>query len=274
MSLASPLSVPLRTGFPALWRASEALPHGPVGSGAAGPEVGHPGGHVTGRVTGHLAGHSGTGFAALDQELPGGAWPCGQLVELLIDRPGIGELGLVLPALRAIHEGPLVWVLPCADQGPDSVALPYAPALVRAGIDLGSCLFVRPLNLRESAWAMEQALRAPTLGALVAWLPAGSSPEADFRCLRRLHLLAQRHRAPVFILRPASQAASPSPATLRLRLEGAPEGSRVHVLKRRGRPLLEPVPVPLGTAAWGGGQTGTSAYPLGLEAQISTGPVA
>ena len=32
-----------------------------------------------------------TGFATLDAELPGGGWPAGALVELLADRPGVGE---------------------------------------------------------------------------------------------------------------------------------------------------------------------------------------
>ena len=42
-----------------------------------------------------------TGFATLDAELPGGGWPAGALIELLADRPGIGELSLLLPLLGA-----------------------------------------------------------------------------------------------------------------------------------------------------------------------------
>ena len=36
-----------------------------------------------------------------DAELPGGGWPAGALIELLADRPGIGELSLPLPLLGA-----------------------------------------------------------------------------------------------------------------------------------------------------------------------------
>ena len=38
-----------------------------------------------------------TGFAALDELLPGGGWPRGALTELLIGRQGIGELRLLMP---------------------------------------------------------------------------------------------------------------------------------------------------------------------------------
>ena len=43
-----------------------------------------------------------SGFAALDRELPGGGWPQASLAELLLDHEGIGELRLVLPALKRL----------------------------------------------------------------------------------------------------------------------------------------------------------------------------
>src|SRR5262245_54321645 len=43
-----------------------------------------------------------TTFAELDERLPGGGWPIGAVSELLAIRHGIGELSLVLPAMRAI----------------------------------------------------------------------------------------------------------------------------------------------------------------------------
>ena len=100
------------------------------------------------------------------------------------------------------------------------------------------------------AWALEQSLRAAHLGALVGWLPDGGSGDADFRCLRRLHLLAQRHQALVFILRRAHHARSPSPAALRLHLEHDGSQLQVRILKRRGRPLLDPVALQIHPARW------------------------
>ena len=42
-----------------------------------------------------------TGFATLDQWI-GGGWPLGVLTEFLLDTPGIGELGLVMPAMGSL----------------------------------------------------------------------------------------------------------------------------------------------------------------------------
>lgn len=187
-----------------------------------------------------------TGFAALDAELPGGGWPQGQLVELLLETKGVGELSLLAPALAHVaRDRPCVWVLPC-----DSSALPYPPALGDAGIATGRSIFVRPATPRESLWALEQSLRTAHLGALIGWLPACSTRDGEFRSLRRLHLLAQRSRALVFLLRAACAAAAASPAALRLRLACADGRLHVTVLKRRGWPLLEPVALQVHPARW------------------------
>jgi len=216
-----------------------------------------------------------SGFEALDRELPGHGWPHGQLVELLLDHPGIGELGLLLPALAAVTRAgrTCVWVLPCQANLPDTThppqatieqrtaphALPYAPVLVEAGIDLARNIFVKPLTPRESGWALEQSLRAAHLGALLGWLPEGTGADAYFRSLRRLHLLAQQHRALVFVLRTARHARAPSPAALRLQLNHDGKQLQVHLLKRRGRPLLEPVALQVHPARWN--RTRTPALP-------------
>jgi cell division inhibitor SulA/protein ImuA len=158
-------------------------------------------------------------FAELDRELPGHGWPQGQLVELLADDAGIGELSLLAPALAqlALTRRSAVWVLASDADARASRALPYAPALVAAGIDLARTIFVKPATPREGLWAIEQALRAQHLGAVIGWLPTGSSA-GDFKALRRLHLLAQRHRALAFVLRPTRDAQAPSPAALRQQL--------------------------------------------------------
>ncbi|MCX7902039.1 MAG: recombinase RecA, partial [Burkholderiaceae bacterium] len=117
------------------------------------------------------AGVISSGYAALDAELPGGGWPLAALTELLFDAPGCGELSLLLPAL-ARCSGPIVWVLPyapAATRDAPADALPYAPALAAAGLDLARHLFVAPATPRESLWALEQALRAPHLGAVIGW---------------------------------------------------------------------------------------------------------
>lgn len=200
-----------------------------------------------------------SGFAELDRELPGGGWPQGQLIELLTDDAGIGELSLLAPALASLAQARrcTVWVLPVdassaratVSHVPEAQAIPYAPALATAGLDLARTIFVKPSTPREGLWAVEQSLRARHLGAVVGWLPAASG-DGDFRALRRLHLLAQRHQALAFVLRPARQSQAPSPAVLRLHLASAGAQLEVTLLKRRGRPLLEPVTLALRPAHW------------------------
>jgi hypothetical protein len=199
-----------------------------------------------------------SGFAALDRELPGGGWPLGQLIELLTDDAGIGELSLLAPALSQLARSHhcTVWVLPVdaatAVSGRSALeaqAVPYAPALATAGLDLARTIFVKPATPRESVWAVEQSLRARHLGAVVGWLPQAGG-DGDFRALRRLHLLAQRHQALAFVLRSARQAQAPSPAVLRLQLASAAGQLHVTLLKRRGRPLLDPITLQLRPAHW------------------------
>jgi hypothetical protein len=213
------------------------------------------------------AGIVSSGIPALDAELPGGGWPQGALTELLIDVPGRGELSLLMPALaRATQTGrPCVWTLPC-EQTPNASAamgdipLPYAPALAAAGIDLERAVFVQPATPRESLWALEQSLRMPHLGALIGWLPIGHA-DADFRALRRLHLLASRHQALVFALRTPKAAVAPSPAALRLQLTCRDGRLDATLLKRRGRPLLEPITVQVYPTSWNDSQVATATQP-------------
>ncbi len=230
-----------------------------------------------------------SGFAALDAVLPGGGWPQGQLVELLVDAPGQGELSLLAPALAACSAArPLVWVLPSDHERKTSAsnassgainstsnnatpALPYAPALQDAGVNLAHAIFVQPATSRESCWAFEQALRAAHLGAVVGWLSAGHSADAEFRALRRLHLLATQSRALVFVLRSTKSAAQPSPAALRLQLSQHEGRLQVQVLKRRGRPLLVPVQLTVHPAHWRTARIAPPAAAEPVEVPAETG---
>ena len=70
-----------------------------------------------------------SGFASLDRELPGGGWPKAALTELLADEEGIGELRLLLPALkRPAQSGK--WIVLVAPP-----YIPYAPAFAGSSID-------------------------------------------------------------------------------------------------------------------------------------------
>lgn len=175
-----------------------------------------------------------TGFAELDALLPGGGWPRGALTEILIEREGIGELRLLLPALVRLSEqsGWLAWVAP--------PHVPYAPALAAAGLRLNRLLVVRPRGAADAWWTAEQALRSGACGAVLAWLET-----PDERRMRRLQLGAESGCAWGVLFRSAKAAQQRSPAALRLRLEARAGGLAVHILKRRGGQVNRPVEVDL-----------------------------
>jgi len=164
-----------------------------------------------------------TGFAALDGRLPGGGWPVGALTEVLPAAPGVGELGLLLPALaRLSRRGRwLAWI--------DPPHIPYAPALSVAGVDLARVVTVRPACPADALWAAEQALGSGAPGAVLMWLP-----QVADRALRRLQLAAERGRAWGVLFRPPAAEGVASPAALRLAvLPAAETGLEVRVFKCR-----------------------------------------
>lgn len=191
-----------------------------------------------------------SGNATLD-ELLGGGWPRDSLIELFAERQGIGELRMLLPLLAqlSLEERWIAFV------GPTHI--PYAPALVRAGVDLRRVLVVHPRSVRDAAWATEQALRAGTCSIVLVWSDLagrGSSPSpragegrggADgFGVLRRLQLAAEAGESMGVLFRSPLAATESSPAALRLKLAPQESGAlSVQVLKRRGGWPAAPVTV-------------------------------
>jgi protein ImuA len=228
-------------------------------AGPQDPEALHPG-----LWRAHRLGRAGTavvwrsGFAALDAELPGGGWPCQALTELLLPRPGIGEVRLLAPVLADVAAA-------VGEAGPGALkramlfappALPCAQALAQLGVDAHRLVVVpgaqafrapgshaRPSVDADLLWALEQALRSGAAGPVLAWLPGPLSGDP----LRRLQLAAQAHEAPAFVLRGLQARLQPSPAPLRLALQpqADPDALSVHLLKRRGPALAQALRVML-----------------------------
>ena len=148
-----------------------------------------------------------TGFAELDRELPGAGWPRGALTELLSHQKGIGELRLLVPALRCVASegGCIALVAP--------PHIPYAPAFAGAGIDPRRVVVIDAVEERQRWWAAEQVLRAGCAGVLLFW--PNNVPDQR---LRRLQLAAQDSASAAFVLTGMTRAAQASPAPLRLRL--------------------------------------------------------
>ncbi|MES2077647.1 MAG: translesion DNA synthesis-associated protein ImuA, partial [Pseudomonadota bacterium] len=163
-----------------------------------------------------------TGFAALSAQLPGGGWPSGTLIDLLVQQPGIGELRLLRPALAALGQRPIVLLQP-----------PHAPqalALAALGLPPSQLIWLRSgAKSGDALWAAEQVLRSGCCGALLFW-----QQHVRGEALRRLHLAAQSGETLFWMLRPLSAAQDSSPAPLRLSLRPAPGGIDIGFVKRRG----------------------------------------
>ena len=175
-----------------------------------------------------------TGFGELDSHLPGGGWPIGAITEIFVDGYGIGELGLLMPALAALTKAdpakPPKWVAWIAPP-----FVPYAPALQQHGLNLDRLLMIHPTaGNKNRLWAIEQVVRSGSSAGVLAWVAA-----AEDVILRRLQLAAEDQGCWVLLFRPASASQQRSPAALRIRLSQARAGTRVQIFKcRGGRPSV------------------------------------
>jgi hypothetical protein len=161
-----------------------------------------------------------TGFAELDHAL-GGGWPRGQLTEFATPAEGIGELKLLMPAIRRLDQ----WVVLVSPPH-----IPYAPALEAHGLDLSHLLVTRAMTQIDTLWAIEQALRSGACSAVIGWME-----NAAERALRRLQLAAEAGSSWAVLFRPPSCIRRRSPAPLRIQLSACQFGNRLElqILKQR-----------------------------------------
>jgi hypothetical protein len=170
-----------------------------------------------------------TGFSKLDHAL-GGGWPRGQLTELAMpaDGPvngpvnGIGELRLLIPAISRLSH----WVVLVSPP-----YIPYAPALVKHGLDLSRLLVIRAMTSTDVFWSMEQALRSGACSAVIGWV--GNAQE---RTLRRLQLAAETGSSWAVLFRPSPCVGQRSPAPLRVQLRmhhASGDGLELQIVKQR-----------------------------------------
>ncbi|WP_017903868.1 translesion DNA synthesis-associated protein ImuA [Pseudomonas asplenii] len=172
-----------------------------------------------------------TGHARLDALLPGGGWPESALTEILVAGEGVGELQLVWPTLARLSASAERVVLVAPPH------VPYPQAWLSAGVDLRQ-LSVIQATPRDALWAAEQCLRSGSCGAVLCW-----PQQADDRALRRLQVAAESGQTLAFAYRSLEEAINPSPAALRVAIDGRP--AQLRVLKCRGA-LACPEPIAFG----------------------------
>lgn len=163
-----------------------------------------------------------SGHPELDRELPNQGWPRSSLVELLLEKSGIGELLLLKPILKNLGRSRRIALI----QPP---YIPHAKAFQGWGIDVNQLLWMRAQSTGDALWTAEQILKNNSCGAVVLW-----QNNVRAESLRRLHLAAQAADTHFFLLRPMAGRTEASPALLRLGLRPALGGISVSVVKRRG----------------------------------------
>lgn len=171
-----------------------------------------------------------SGYAELDAILPPAGWPAGVL-ELLLDLPGYGELGLMLPAIRKLQAADR-WV---ALVNPP--AIPYAPGLKAARVDLDRLVVLSKLPIDEAAWACEQLLQNSCCGLVLAWF----NPQRP-KVLQRLQLAAKAQNNLLVLCRPLAALRQSSLAQMRIELQANEAGAVLRVHKLQGelrQPELE-----------------------------------
>ena len=182
------------------------------------------------------------GAPVLDRHLPGGGLPRGALHEVAgegADREqGAAAAGFAALWLARLQEtGPVLWVVRAT--GRDAIDL-HAHGLHQQKLDPKRLILVAARRDDEALWAMEEGLKAQSLGAVL-----GEIEKLDLTASRRLQLAAESSGVTAFVLRrwrlmerAARDAAQPIAAVTRWRIASLPTESdlcwRVELTRCRG----------------------------------------
>lgn len=164
-----------------------------------------------------------TGYAALNQGLLAKGWPLSSLIEVCQQNLSHSEWLLLTPALVQTPGGYIVLLNP--------PAMPFAQALIQAGLDLERVLIVQVHNKADFLASFLELTRAAACDAVLAWQPKHALSYTELRkCL-----LATAEGAGLYVLfRPASAQQQSSPAVLRLLTELKAAELQITVLKEKG----------------------------------------
>lgn len=165
-----------------------------------------------------------TGFNKFDAAMKIGGWPLGTTTEIGVPMDGIGELRLLMPALRTLLtkvKPYIIWVAP--------PYVPYSRALIKEHIDPSQLIVVKAQDPQNALWSAEQILMANCCGALFTWTGRYNLSHKESR---RLQLAAERSNTWHVQFRHSSCLKQPSAARLRLRLESGVHGQVVEIEKQ------------------------------------------
>lgn len=164
-----------------------------------------------------------TGYPALNAGLATDGWPLSSLIEVCQQNLSHCEWLLLTPALLKTTGGYIVLLNP--------PALPFAQALLQAGLDLERILIVQTTNKADFLASFLELIRAEACDAVLAWQPKQALSYTELRkCL-----LATADGSGLYVLfRPASMAQQSSPAVLRVLTELKAQDLQVTIVKQKG----------------------------------------
>ena len=166
-----------------------------------------------------------SGYPILDAELPGGGWPVGAVTEILYPQVSMGELRMVLPALKHVAQQDHRWQIWLNPPGQ-----PYGPGLNSWGVSLRQTLVCENLSPKEFSWVIDQSVQHSGCSVILAW-----ATRIEPAQLRRLQLASERRDIIIFLFRPIHQANPLSYSRLKLSIQAGsqPLFLQVDILKRR-----------------------------------------
>jgi len=148
-----------------------------------------------------------TGYYELDEKLHYSGWPQNLLTEILYQQKHIGEVQLVLPAVaQSMKNGGFLFLV-------DPPFMPYAPAWLKAGINLKKIRIIKNRQSKESLWAAEQIMATQGVSSCLFWI---QDNYLSNKLLKRLQIAAKKASLLNFIFRNNQAAMQISPASLRL----------------------------------------------------------
>jgi cell division inhibitor SulA len=156
-----------------------------------------------------------SGCSVLDEMLPGGGWPKGGVVELVIPDDYADAIGLVMPALRRLSQQGR-WITLVTPPLPSRTVV-----FTDREINANHVLQVNPHPGRSGLWTVESLLRSGDCSAVLAW-PGCDTELMDIRLQRA----AETGKTLCLLFRYESVATHPSGVDIRLKVEIS-EGERV-----------------------------------------------
>lgn len=177
-----------------------------------------------------------TGYSELNRTLLGNGWPSASLTEVCQQGFVQSEWLLLTPALRNTQGLIVLLNPPC---------VPFAQALIKAGIDLERVLIVESANKADFLFSFLELVRTHACEVVLAWQPR---QPLSYTELRKCQLAASDGQGLYVLFRPAAAAEQSSPAGLRLSLALQAQALQVRIFKQKGelarlgRPVLLPLP--------------------------------